>query len=97
MYTYLYGSLHHYAWCGSVWLKRVVFPMSRFKFFEASSAGQSNGYRKNLTIDKNSTHIDQEKVQAEYRFDGKWVLRTNTDLPAYQVALMMQEKGKNKD
>jgi hypothetical protein len=31
--------------------------------------------------------IDYEKVREEARYDGKWVLRTNTDLPAAAVAL----------
>jgi len=57
----------------------------------AKSLIGNKGYRKYLTIDKNSTHIDQEKVLAESRFDGKWVLQTNTDLPADQVALKYKE------
>jgi len=28
-----------------------------------------------------------EEVEADKRFDGKWVLQTNTDLPPAQVAL----------
>jgi hypothetical protein len=32
-------------------------------------------------------HIDQAKVKAEARFDGKYVLRTNTELPAAEVAV----------
>jgi len=35
--------------------------------------------------------IDQEKVENESRFDGKWVLRTNTALKADQVALKYKE------
>ena len=57
----------------------------------AKSLVGNKGYRKYLMIDKNSTHIDQEKVQSESRFDGKWVLQTNTDLPADQVALKYKE------
>ncbi len=30
--------------------------------------------------------IDEDKVVAESRYDGKYVLRTNTDLPAAEVA-----------
>ena len=51
----------------------------------------NKGYRKYLTIDKNSAHIDQVKVRDESRFDGKWVLQTNTDLPVEQVALKYKE------
>ena len=57
----------------------------------AKSLVGNKGYRKYLKIDKNSAHIDTEKVQAESRFDGKWVLQTNTDLPADQVALKYKE------
>jgi len=51
----------------------------------------NKGFRKYLTIDKNSVHIDQDKVRDESRFDGKWVLQTNTDMPADQVALKYKE------
>lgn len=51
----------------------------------------NKGFRKYLKIDKNSAHIDTEKVKAESRFDGKWVLQTNTDLPADQAALKYKE------
>lgn len=51
----------------------------------------NKGYRKYLKVDKNSTHIDMDKVQADSRFDGKWVLQTNTDLPTDQVALKYKE------
>ena len=57
----------------------------------AKSLVGNKGYRKYLKIDKNSAHIDTENVQAESRFDGKWVLQTNTDLPADQVALKYKE------
>ena len=35
--------------------------------------------------------IDQQKVKSESRFDGKWVLRTDTDLPAAAVALKYKD------
>ncbi len=57
----------------------------------ARSLVGNKGYRKYLTIDKNSAHIDQSKVRNESRFDGKWVLKTNTDMPADQVALKYKE------
>ena len=31
--------------------------------------------------------LDHEKINQEARYDGKWVLRTNTDLSAAEVAL----------
>jgi len=57
----------------------------------AKSLVGNKGFRKYLKIDKNSAHIDTEKVKAESRFDGKWVLQTNTDLAADQAALKYKE------
>jgi len=51
----------------------------------------NKGYRKYLKIDKDSARVDTEKVKYESRFDGKWVLTTNTDLPAQKVALKYKE------
>lgn len=51
----------------------------------------NKGYRKYLKVDKNSARIDMDKVKYESRFDGKWVLTTNTDLPAEKVALKYKE------
>jgi transposase len=51
----------------------------------------NKGYRKYLKMEKGSVCIDQAKVRSEARFDGKWVLQTNTDLSAEQVALKYKE------
>jgi transposase len=51
----------------------------------------NKGYRGYVKIEKDSTSIDVEKVKAEARFDGKWILRTNTDLATAQVALKYKE------
>jgi transposase len=51
----------------------------------------NKGYRKYIKIDKDSARIDQEKVETESRFDGKWVLTTNEDYPAETVALKYKE------
>jgi transposase len=51
----------------------------------------NKGYRGYVKIEKDSTSIDFEKVKAEARFDGKWILRTNTDLATAQVALKYKE------
>lgn len=42
-------------------------------------------------MEKESVSIDLEKIEAQSRFDGKWVLRTNTDLSAEQLALKYKE------
>jgi transposase len=51
----------------------------------------NKGYRKYLKIEKNSTSLDKDRIKYEARFDGKWVLQTNTDLSADQVALKYKE------
>jgi len=51
----------------------------------------NKGFRKYLKITKKSVSIDLDKVQNESRFDGKWVLQTNTSLSAEQVALKYKE------
>jgi transposase len=51
----------------------------------------NKGYRKYLKIEKNSVRIDIDKVEAEARFDGKWVLTTDTTLSAQAVALKYKE------
>ncbi len=47
----------------------------------------NRGFRRYLTAKKDAVGISYERVKAEARYDGKWVLRTNTDLPAPEVAL----------
>lgn len=51
----------------------------------------NKGYRKYLMLDRETVAIDQKKIEAEERFDGKWVLKTNTNLPAEKVALKYKE------
>jgi len=47
----------------------------------------NKGYRKYVKIEKDSVSIDQDKIQWGSRFDGKWVLMTNTNLSKDEVAL----------
>ena len=51
----------------------------------------NKGYRKYLKIDRNTVSLDQAKIEYESRFDGKWVLITNTHLSADQVAMKYKE------
>jgi Transposase DDE domain len=51
----------------------------------------NKGYRKYLKMDRESVRIDQDKIDYEARFDGKWVLLTNTNLSAEVVALKYKE------
>jgi len=51
----------------------------------------NRGYRRYLKFEKGSATIDRGKVEQEARFDGKWVLRTNTRFSARNVALKYKE------
>ncbi len=51
----------------------------------------NKGYRKFLKVEKGSAHIDTDKVREEEKFDGKWVLITNTAWSADRVALKYKE------
>jgi transposase len=57
----------------------------------AKSLVGNKGYRKYLKIAKGSVRIDEEKLRYESRFDGKWVLVTNTNMSAEKVALNYKE------
>ena len=46
----------------------------------------NRGYARFLKVRKGGVTINQETVKAGQRFDGKFVLMTNTDLPAPEVA-----------
>lgn len=51
----------------------------------------NKGYRKYLKIERDSVSIDKDKTEWDSRFDGKWVLLTNTNFPVEQVALKYKE------
>ncbi len=51
----------------------------------------NKGYRLYLKAPAEGFTIDEEKVRREARYDGKWVLRTNTDLSAREVALKYKQ------
>lgn len=51
----------------------------------------NKGYRKYLTSQGGAFTIDAAKVKGEQRFDGKWVLRTNTTLATADVALKYKD------
>lgn len=51
----------------------------------------NRGYRKYLKGSGKRFVIDEDKIQAEARFDGKWVLTTNTDLSARELALKYKQ------
>ena len=42
-------------------------------------------------LDRGHLRIDKRKIEEDARFDGKWILLTNTDLPAEEVARKYKE------
>jgi len=51
----------------------------------------NKGYRKYLRAGGKQFTVDEDKIKEEARYDGKWVLTTNTDLPAREVALKYKQ------
>ena len=47
----------------------------------------NKGYARFLKVKRSAVEIDPKAVEADQRLDGKFVLRTSTDLPAEEVAL----------
>jgi transposase len=62
----------------------------RLKQGDKSLVG-NKGFRKYLSSTGSGFSIDYEKAKAESRFDGKWVLRTNTTLSAREVGLKYKQ------
>ena len=63
---------------------------------EALKAGDKSlvgnkGYRKFLRAGGKQFTVDEDKINDEARYDGKWVLTTNTDLPTAEVALKYKQ------
>ena len=49
---------------------------------------KNKGYRRYLKVEGgNHFAVDESKIEEEAKYDGTWVLRTNTELPAAEVAL----------
>jgi len=52
----------------------------------------NQGYRRYLRVEgEGHFAVDEAKLQEEARYDGTWVLRTNTELPASEVALQYKK------
>ncbi len=58
---------------------------------ERIASGEVNGLlkgaaRRYVRVKGGRAELDRGKIEADGRYDGKWVLRTNTDLPPEEVA-----------
>ena len=62
----------------------------RLKEGDKSLVG-NKGFRRYLASVGERFRIDYDKAKAESRFDGKWVLRTNTSMGAAEVALKYKQ------
>jgi len=62
----------------------------RLKEGDKSLVG-NKGFRRYLASTGETFRIDYDKAKAESRFDGKWVLRTNTSLEAAEVGLKYKQ------
>lgn len=51
----------------------------------------NKGYRKYLKLAGARFQIDEGKIKEEARYDGKWVLTTNTELSSREVALQYKQ------
>ena len=51
----------------------------------------NRGYRKYVKTSGERFSIDEDKIGAEARYDGKWVLTTNTELSARELALRYKQ------
>jgi len=51
----------------------------------------NSAYRKYVTVEKDAVSLDERKIAAEQRYDGKYVLLTNTDLSPKETALAYKE------
>jgi len=51
----------------------------------------NKGYRKYLRGGGKQFAVDEDKIKEEARYDGKWVLTTNMDLPPREVALKYKQ------
>ena len=51
----------------------------------------NRGYRRYVTATGERFSVDEDKIESEARLDGKWVLTTNTDLSARDLALKYKQ------
>jgi hypothetical protein len=68
----------------------VEKPKERLKDGDKAFVG-NKGFRKYLKYSGSSFEVDIERIEAEARLDGKWVLRTNSILAPEDVALTYKQ------
>ena len=72
--------------------RQAIVESLREKLKEGAKALIGNrGYKRYLRIAKSSVEIDESKIKADERYDGKYVLTTNTALSVEEIALRYRE------
>lgn len=72
--------------------RNTIVESLKEKIAKAPSSLISNkGYRGFVKVTKDSVALDEDKINADIKFDGIWVLTTNTKLKAREVALKYKE------
>ena len=52
---------------------------------------KNRGYKRYLTVERGGIKINLKKVEAEKKYDGKYVITSNTELKAEEIALAYRE------
>ncbi len=79
--------------CADAHVREQILSSLREHFKRGDTALVGNkGYRRYLSVSgANHFVIDEKKVAQDARYDGKWVLTTDTELPAAEVALKYKQ------
>ena len=64
---------------------------SKLRSSGPKSVVANKGYKRYLKAEKGAFAVDLDKARDEQRFDGMWVLRTNTELSAVEIALRYKQ------
>ena len=64
---------------------------SKLRSYGPKSVVANKGYKRYLKAEKGAFAVDLDKARDEQRFDGMWVLRTNTELTAVEIALRYKQ------
>ena len=64
---------------------------SKLRSSGPKSVVANKGYKRYLKAEKGAFAADFDKARDEERFDGMWVLRTNTELSAVEIALRYKQ------
>ena len=52
---------------------------------------KNRGYKRYLTVEREGIKINLKKVEAEKKYDGKYIITSNTELKAEEIALAYRE------